>query len=290
MFRTLKPFEYLEPKSLEEAVSNLSKYGKKAKVYAAGIDLVPRMRKRQIHPECIVNIEKIAGLDKIEETDEGLNIGSLSTLRTIELSPLVRKNYMVLYEAIHSIASVLVKEQGTAVGNLCVATPASDVAPALIASNASLKIAGTSGNKVIFLENFYAGVGKTVLEPSDIVVAIILPKSPANTGGAFSKLVRTAADIAKINVAVTMTMADNTCKDLRIVLGSVAPTVFRAKKAEEILLGRRVDQNLIEDAASEAAGETKPISDLRSTAEYRKDTARVLVKRTLEEALKRARE
>ncbi|MEA3441945.1 MAG: xanthine dehydrogenase family protein subunit M [Chloroflexota bacterium] len=289
MFRTLKPFEYFEPKTIEEATETLSKYGTKAKAYAAGVDLVPRMRKRQIHPKYMVNIQQIKGLDAIKENAEGLSIGALSSLRSIELSPLVKKNYMVLSEAIHSIASIQVKTQGTAVGNLCVATPASDVAPALFVLDAKFRVAAPSVEKTVPIENFYTGVGQTVLQTNEIITEILLPKLPAKTGGAFLKLVRTVADIAKVNAAATLTITDDTCKEVRIAVGSVAPTVFRAKKAEGMLKGQKLDQKLIEKAAETAAGEAKPITDLRSTAEYRKETTRVLVKRVLEKALERAK-
>jgi len=289
MFRTLKPFEYYEPKSIEEAVSAVSKLGEKAKVYAAGLDLVPRMRKRQIQPEHIINLQQIEELDYIKETDEGLSIGSLSSLRSIETSSLVKQNYFVLHEAIHSIASVQVKSHGTAVGNLCIATPASDVAPALMTLDGKLKIAGSSGERVVPVKDFYLGVGQTVLEPGEIITEIMVPKPPANTGGGFFKLVRTAADIAKVNVAVTLTVEGDTCENVRIAIGSVAPTVIRAKEAEGILKGQKIDQGLILKASEAASGEVKPITDLRSTAEYRVETTRVLVKRALESALERAR-
>jgi len=289
MFRTLKPFEYFEPETVKEAVDTAVKYGVEAKVYAAGVDLVPRMRKRQVTPKYIVNIQSIKELAGIKEVADGLSIGSLSSLRSIETSPLVRKKYMVLSEAIHSIASIQVKSHGTAVGNLCVGTPASDVAPALIALDGRLKIVGRAGEKVVAVEDFYLGVGRTILEQGDIITEILLPEPKPNTGGAFLKLVRTAADIAKVNVAVTVTMADGVCRDARVVIGSVAPTVLRMKKVEDILKGQRLSPEVIESAAQAASEEVKPITDLRSTAEYRKDTTRVLVRRATEKAQEKAK-
>ncbi|HPA85918.1 MAG TPA: xanthine dehydrogenase family protein subunit M [Deltaproteobacteria bacterium] len=289
MFRTLKPFEYLEPKTLEEATKALSKRGALAKVYAAGVDLVPRMRKRVIEPKCIVNIQNVKELDDvIAAKGKGVRIGSLASKRSIELSSLIKEKYFVLHEAISSIVSVQVKSQGTAVGNLCVATPASDVATALYVLDAKLNVFGPSGERQIPIDEFYLGVGKTVLEPAEIITEILLPAPAANTGGAFAKLVRTAEDIAKVNAAASITLDKGVCKDVRISLGSVAPTVVRAKKAEAILRGKKVDQKLIEQAAKAAAEEVAPITDLRSTAAYRKETSGVLVKRVLTKALERA--
>lgn len=289
MFRTLKPFEYLEPKSLEEATGALSKFGTEAKVYAAGVDLVPRMRRRVIQPKCIINIQSIEELDDvIAGNGNGVRIGALASKRSIEISDLIKEKYFVLHEAIANIVSVQVKTQGTAVGNLCVATPASDVAPALYVLDAKLNVFGPSGQRAIPIDEFYLGVGKTVLAPNEIITEILLPAPAANTGGAFKKLVRSAEDIAKVNAAASITMDKGICKDVRIALGSVAPTVVRAKKAEEVLRGKKIDQKLIEKAAKTAAEEVTPISDLRSTADYRKETSAVLVKRVLEKAIERA--
>jgi CO/xanthine dehydrogenase FAD-binding subunit len=289
MFRTLKPFEYFEPGTVKEAVDVTVKCGAEAKVFAAGVDLVPRMRKRQLVPKYIVNIQSIREMTGIREGKGGLIIGSLSSLRSIETSPLVQKKYMVLSEAIHSIASIQVKSQGTAVGNLCVGTPASDVAPALMALDGSLKIVGKAGEKIVAVENFYLGVGRTVLEVGDIITEILLPEPRANMGGAFFKLVRTAADIAKVNVAVTLIMGNGVCQDARVIIGSVAPTVLRVKKVEDVLKGRLLSSEVIGNAAQVASEEVKPITDLRSTAEYRRDTTRVLVRRAIEKAQERAK-
>jgi len=286
---TLKPFEYFEPRSIDEATRISLMYGEKAKVLAGGLDLLPRMRQRKIKPECLIYIQRIPGLDYIEGNGAGIRIGALTTLRSIELSPLIQKGYMVLHEAISGIASTQVKNMGTAVGNLCVATPASDVAPPLSVLGAKLKIASTASERIIPIENLFIGVNQTSLQPGEIVTEILVPNTPAKTGCAFLKLVRTAADIAKVNVAVSLTMADNTCQEARIALGSVAPTIIRARKAEDALKGKKLDQKAIEAAAEAAAEEAKPITDIRSTAEYRKETTSVLVRRAMEKAIKRAK-
>lgn len=284
----LRPFEYFEPGMIGEAVRISFMYGDKAKVLAGGVDLIPRMRQRKIKPECVVSLQRIPGLDYIEGNGAGLRIGALTTLRSIELSPIIQRDYMILYEAIQGIASIQVKNMGTAVGNLCVATPASDVAPPLSVLGAKLRIASATPERIIPIENLFIGVNQTILQPGDIVTEILLPSLPAKTGCAFLKLVRTAADIAKVNVAVSVTITNNTCKEAKIALGSVAPTLIRAERAEEILRGKRLDQEVIE-AAAQAAEEAQPITDIRSTAEYRKEMTEVLVRRAIEKALERAR-
>ena len=289
MTQPLKPFDYFEPTTIEEATQILSKYGTKAKALAGGVDLVARMRRRQVQPQYVVSILSIPGLDYIQSDKAGLRFGALTTIRSIELSPIVEKDYAVLYEAASQIASVQVKTMGTAVGNLCVATPASDIASALYALGARLRIVGPASERIIPIENFFVGVNQTVLEPGEIVTEVILPSPAPQTGGAFFKLVRTASDIAKVNVAVSLTVTDNTCRDAKIALGSVAPTVFRATQAEEALKDSTLEPKVVEEAVQLAAQEAKPITDLRSTVEYREEMVRVLVRRAVEKALTRAR-
>ena len=289
MTQPLKPFDYFEPTTIEEAVQILSKYGTKAKLLAGGVDLVARMRRRQAKPQYVVSILNIPGLDYIQSDEAGLRFGALTTIRSIELSPIVEKDYTALYEAASQIASVQVKTMGTAVGNLCVATPASDIASALYALCARLKIVGPASERIIPIENLYVGVNQTALEAGEIVTEVILPSPAPQTGGAFFKLVRTTSDIAKVNVAVNLTITNNTCSEAIIALGSVAPTVIRATKAEETLKGSTLEPKAIDEAAQLAAQEANPITDLRSTAEYRSETVKVLVRRAVEKALTRAR-
>ncbi|MDH5695694.1 MAG: xanthine dehydrogenase family protein subunit M [Dehalococcoidia bacterium] len=289
MTRPLKPFVYFEPSTIKEAVQILDTYGTKAKVLAGGVDLVARMRLRQIRPEYVVSILNIPKLDYIQSDGAGLKFGALVTIRSLELSPKVQKNYAILYEAASQIASVQVKNMGTAVGNLCVATPASDIAAALYALSAKLRIISPVSERVIPIEEFFIGVNQTVLKPGEIVTEVIVPSPAPQTGGAFFKLVRTTSDIAKVNVAVSLTVTDNTCREARVALGSVAPTVIRANQAEEALKRSRLEPKAVEEAAQLAAQEAKPITDLRSTVEYRSEMVRVLVRRAMEKALTRVR-
>ncbi len=288
--RVLRPFEYFEAEALSEATQILSEYGEEAKALAGGVDLVPRMRRRLLIPKCVVSLTRMREVDYIKSNGaDGLKFGPLTSIRSLELSPLIQKDYLALYEAAHQIASIQVKAQGTAVGNLCVATPASDIAVALFALGAQLVIAGPSAERIVPIEDFFTGVGQTILQPGELVAEVLVPHPPAGTGSAFFKLVRTAADIAKVNAAVALTIADGICQEARVALGSVAPTTIRARKAEEILRGKIIDEKLINEAAEAAAQETRTITDLRSTAEYRREMSRVLVKRAIGKALERAK-
>lgn len=290
MYRVLKPFELLEPRTVEDALGLLSTYGVRAKVLAGGVDLVMRMRRRELLPEILVSLHRIPELNYIEDDgDKGIRIGALTTLREIELSPIVQGNFGLLCEAIHSIPKVQIKTMGTAVGNLCVSTPASDLAPPLFVLGAQMRIAATDSERIIPIEGFFIDVKKTVLEPDEMVTEILVPETTAGTGAAFLKIGKTKVDIAKVNVAVMVAVADNRFRDVKIALGSVAPTVIRATKAEEALRGEELDEKRILRAAEIAAEETRPITDVRSNAEYRKAMVKVLVGDGLAEAVERVK-
>jgi aerobic carbon-monoxide dehydrogenase medium subunit len=285
----MKPFEYVEPGTIAEATKVLSRYGEKARILAGGIDLIPRMRKGDVQADYVVHIQKIPGLGSIKrEARQGWTLGAMANLHSIEMSEAVQKNYPVLYDAIHQITSVQAKHMGTAAGNLCVGTPASDVATALFALGAELKIAGPKGRRTEPIERFYLDHRRTSLKRGEMVTGIFLPNPAPGTGGAFLNLVRTHSDIAKVSVAVTLRVRKGVCREARIAIGAAAPTVFRAARAEAELEGQKIGPQLILQAAETAAGETRPVSDLRSSADYRKETAKVLVRRALETALEKA--
>ena len=283
MFRRLSPFEYQEVETIDEAVKLLSSYGSKAVVLAGGVGLIGDMKRGNRSPEVIVNIKSIPGMNYVDKNGAGvLKIGALTSIRTAELSPVIQEGYPSLFEAVSQIASVQVKTMSTLVGNLCVATPASDISTTLIAWGAQLNIAGPAKTKAIPLESFYLGVGKTVLGPGELVAEVVVPPVLPGTYTAFLKLARTRADIAKVNAAVMVRVIDGICQEARIVLGSVAPTVVRARTAERLIVGNKLNAEVIENAAQAAAKEVKPITDIRSTEEYRKQMVAVLVRRSLE--------
>ncbi len=286
----MDPFEYFEPRTVGEATRLLSHYGNKARILAGGIDLIPKMQKGDIEAEYVINIQKIPGLEYIESNErEEITFGAMTKLHTIEVSKIIQNRYPILYEAVHQITSVQTKSIGTAVGNLCVATPGSDVATSLFALGAGLKIAGVNGERAEPIEKFCVDYRQTSLKQGEMVTEVVLPNPLPGTGTAFLNLLRTHADIAKISVAVAIVVKNGICREARIGIGAAAPTVFRAAKAEALCIGQRITPEVMDKAADMAAGETKPITDLRSTAEYRREMARVLVKRALEKAMEMAK-
>lgn len=289
MTRGLSPFEYLEPTSLAEAIQLLSAHGTKAKVFAGGVDLIYRIRRQQLEPDYLVALHKLPDLDHITgDGGEGLRIGALATMRSVEMNKAVREDYPLLLEAVGQIDSIQLKNMATVVGNLCVATPASDITPVLLVLGAALKIVGQKSERTVNIEDFCVGPGKNALNPGEIVTEIIVPAVSRGMTGAFLNLVRSSTDIAKVCIAVSLIIRDGTCQDARIALGAVAPTVFREKRAEALLRGQAISPALIEQAAQTAAEAVRPISDVRSNADYRREMVALLTRRAITKAIETA--
>ncbi len=288
----MKRFELLESDSIEEACQLLSRYGEEAKVFAGGTALVKLMKKRLVHPSCLVNIKGIKGLHYIREDQDGLKIGALVTLREIETSPLVRQRLRVIAEMVHTIGSVQIRNVGTLAGNLCFADPASDPAPILIALGTDLKIGGLEGKRLLPLEEFQTDFYETVLSHDEILEEIQIPFLPKGSGAVYLKhTMRVAFDLAVVGVAVRLDMNDknDVCMNSKIVLGGVASTPVRVKKAETLLNGKAVNDALIAKVAMAASSEVDPIQDVRASAEYRREMIEVFVERGIREALARAK-
>jgi carbon-monoxide dehydrogenase medium subunit len=234
-----------------------------------------------------VNLKRIPGLRDISLNGE-LRLGALATLNDLIRSPIIREHFPVLAYTASKMAGVQVRNLATVGGNLCNASPAADTAPPLIALNARAVIVGKNGERVVPLEEFFVGVGKSVLAPDEILREILVPRLFPPTHASYLKLEhRAAMDIAIVGVAVFVKPAVASGKqavmgeDVRIVLGAVAPTPMRAKQAEEILRGKELTEERIREAARLAAGEAKPIDDVRGSAWYRREMVEVLTRRQL---------
>jgi len=283
-------FEFLEPRSVGEACELLSKHGEEAKVLAGGVALVKLMKKRLIHPSYLINIKGIKGLRFVREDEEGLKIGALTTLAEIETSSLIRDRYEALVETIHNIGSVQIRNVGTMVGNLCFADPASDPAPLLMALGADLKIAGPEAERTLALEEFFVDFYETTLGQDEIVGEVRIQPLPKDSGAVYLKhALRASFDLGIAGVAVSLNLEDGVCEDTRIVLGGVASTPIRVKKAEELVRGKVIDDSLIKEAAVAASEGVDPIQDVRASAQYRKEMIEVLVVRGVQQAIKRAK-
>ena len=284
-------FEYLEPTRIQEAVAILSRYGNEAKVLAGGTDLLPQLKERTLKPRFVVNIKRL-GFEKIAVIPgNGVRIGALTTLHAIEVSPFLKERYSALAEAAHLLGSPQVRNLATLGGNLCNAAPSAETASPLLSLSASARVVGPQGERVLPLDSFFTGPGATVLKEDDLLTEIILPGSPPRMKSVYLKhCPRGSMDIAVVGVAATLVLSSEGGRIERclIGLGAVAPTPIRAKGTEELLQGRKPTEHLVKEAAEKAAAESDPISNIRGTADYRRQMVKVLTTRALLTALERA--
>ena len=285
-----KEFEYLAPKTLGEALNLLDEYkDKNIKILAGGTDLLVKMKTTDLQVDYLLNIKNIPELDFIDTT-QGLKLGAITPLSHIAKEEKVKMNYAALYEGIMSMAAPAVRNMGTVAGNLGNASPAADTVPPLIAYGAEVKLQSKRGERTVLMEDLITGVGKTLLEPDEMITEINISEIPKNTGSAFLKKSRVKADLSKINLAVYLERKGNTCQDCKIVFGSVAIKALRAEKTENLLKEQTVSSELINKAAEQASLEIKPIDDIRSTAEYRIAMSKEMLKNGFELAWVRAKD
>jgi len=285
----MRYFEYVEPKDLHEACQFLSR-NEGAKVLAGGASLVVLLKNNLVGPSHLVNLKTIAGLDNIERDDrEGLRIGPLNRHRDILFSPLVQRHCPILVEAASKIATPPIRNMGTIGGNLCHAEPSADFPPALIALGAKLKLISSKGERVVPIEKFFVDFYETVLSESEILCEIKIPPLPPNSGGTYIKLDKVTNSISIVGVASIISLDEKgICTYAGVGLGGVGSTPFKVEKAEEILLGKKIEGNHIDQVAKEAQAISNPISNVYASAEYRKEMVYILTQRALKESLKRA--
>lgn len=283
----MRRFAYFAPATLDEAVALLGRYDGKASVLAGGTDLLVEIKEQLRRPDQIIDIKKIPAMAQLAyHPDHGLKIGALVTTRQIETSPIVLEKYPGLAQAVRELGSIQIRNRATLAGNICRASPSADTLPPLMADRARVTLYGPRGSRTLALEAFFTGPGKTVMQPDELMTEIALPPPPPHTGKAYIKHGRRKAmELATVGVAVSVTLQENRCKEVDIVLGAVAPTPIRAVAAEALLRGHARDEKTIEQAAKIAMGEAKPISNVRASADYRREMVAVLTRRALRQAL-----
>lgn len=286
----LPHFLYYTPATLEEACSLLAKHGTGAFPLAGGTDLLVKMKHRKVVPKVIVNLKRISGMDAIVyDQVEGLRVGALATIQSLKNSVVVKRNCKMLAAAAGVESSVQIRNLATIGGNIANGSPAADAPLALIALGASVVLSRSGSARRILLEKFFTGPGKTVLESGEIIREVHIPPLPPQSGSAYLKHALRRTDIAIVSAAVFVKLDKDTCQDIRIALGSVAPTAFRARRAEALLRGKKITAGLAEEAAQAAAGESRPIDDIRAYAEYRAKAVLDLTRQAVMEAVQDAR-
>lgn len=289
----MRPFEYHAPTTLGEIVALLRRYDGAASVLAGGTDLLVEIKESIRKPAHLIDLKRVPALDRLSyDARNGLHIGALVKVRDLETSPDVQRHYAGLWQAARELGSIQVRCRATLAGNVCRASPSADTLPPLIADGGVVHVHGAGGSRRIAAEDFFTGPGRTVLGRDEVVTAFTLPPPSARSGKSYIKHGRRKAmELATVGVAVSLALGeDGTVDDVRIVLGAVAPTPIRARRAEDMIRGERlISPGLLEVVARTAMSESKPITDVRASAEYRRRMVGVLTKRAIEQALERAR-
>ena len=282
----LPDFDYYAPASIAEANELLSKFALRAKVMSGGTDLLSKMKDGLLETEIIISLKNLAELKKIEYVPgKGVVIGARSTHNELVNSKVLNEKYLSVSEAAHQIAANQVRHMGTVGGNLINAVPSADLPPILIALNAVVTLVGPEGERKIPLEELFTGVCETCCAHNEILTEVLIPDQKM-TGSTYVKFgLRRSGALAVVGVAVAVEVEGNVIKDARIALGAVAATPIRALKAEEFLKGKEISDALLEEAGVIASQEAQPISDIRASAEYRRDLVRVFTRRNLRKAI-----
>ena len=277
-------FDYHEPRTLDEALALLELYGDDAHLMAGGTATMLLLRQGLIRPAHVIGLRGIGELGGVARTpDGGLRIGATATHRAVETSPAARSYCPALVTAFASVATVRIRNQATVGGNLVHADPAQDPPPILAALAASLTVRSPRGRRVIPAEELAVDLFTTSLAHDEILTEVVLPPLAPGTRATYLKFSpRTADDYATVSVAAAMRRGpDGTIADARIVLGAAGPTPIRARRVEDALRGARPTRERIADAAALAREEVDPLDDLRGSAGYKREMARVWTGRAL---------
>lgn len=283
-------FDYLVAQSVNEAVALLDQHGEDAKILAGGQSLIPLLRFRLAGPSVLIDINRINGLEYIQETDGTLHIGALTREAELDSSSLIRDRYPILYDTSMMVADPVVRNWATVGGNLAHADPANDHPATMLALGASVVAMGPAGERVLSIEDFFTDMPfETALRPNEVLTEIRVPAPIPRSGGAYFKLERKVGDYAIAGVAAYITLDNNgNVSYAGIGLTNVGPVPIKARDAEHSLLGKSLDDASIHQAADLAAAAAQPTSDTRGPAEYKRDMVRTLAVRALRKARARA--
>ena len=283
----MKNFEFYEPTTLAEASQLFAQ--EHTQLLAGGTDIVIEMKAYTETPQSVVSLQKIPGLSGItRNADNSITIGAMTKVRDVELSEDIQEHHTALAEGASEIGSIQIRNLATVGGNIAHASPAADTVAGLLVADAQVQIVGSDGERSVPINELFTGPGQTVLKPGEIITQFTLP-SPASGSHYIKHKIREVMDLAFIGVATAVNLDGGTITDVKIGLAAVAPTPIRATEAEELLKGKSITSELIKQAGEAAAATASPISDLRCSAEHRKEMVDVLTKRTLQYALDRAR-
>lgn len=291
----LPDFEVLAADSVETACSMLRAHQGTAQFLAGGTDLLVKMKLRKLMPRYLINVKGIPGLDLIHCNGDGLRIGALTTIQAIQSSKTIEREIPMLSRAAGVLGTMPIRTLGTLGGNLGNASPSAEFGPPMLVLEASVRCLGQGGERMIPMGEFFLGPGKSALHPDEMITQVHVPTPPNRAKCVYLKHSLRKMDVAMVGAAVFMLLDGDVCRDVRIALGAVAPTPFRAQKAEAALRGRKLtgdgaESELLEEVARIGSEESSPIDDLRGAASYRKKIVGMMVKQGLTQTIARARE
>jgi carbon-monoxide dehydrogenase medium subunit len=285
----LKPasFDYYTPKTLAEALNLLAQFGETAKPLAGGQSLVPMMNMRLARPAQLIDLNNLPELNYLKVENGELRIGAMTRQRSLERSPIIAEGWPLLREATRYVGHVQIRNRGTVGGSLVHAYPAAELPVVMTALEATMMLRSTQGERAVPASSFFVDAMTTSLKTAELLVEIRVPQLPPHTGWSFQEISRRHGDFALMGVAGLLTLrADGTIERARLVFCGATPQ--RASIIEPQLAGKRAESALFHDAANLAAADLQPDSDIHASAEYRKQVAKVLARRVLEQAADRA--
>ncbi|MEX2200815.1 MAG: xanthine dehydrogenase family protein subunit M [Dongiaceae bacterium] len=281
-----RTFQYLRPKTLQEAFAFKAEYGARARCWAGGTDLMLLWDRKKADLDHCLDLTFVSALRYIEVEPERVRIGAMATLDDLDNASGIDAAMRAIGTTAKLMDTWQTRTIATIGGNLCHAAPSGDLAPPLIALDATARIGSARGERRVPIDRFFLGVNKTVLDEDEILLEIAVPRI-AHTGASYKRIARTVVDIALVSSSAALFCdGSGTILDARVALGAVAPRPIRCPKSEAILRGAKLNgdnEELFSEAGKVAAGESKPISDIRASKEYRLEMCRILTRRALED-------
>ncbi|MBW1996743.1 MAG: xanthine dehydrogenase family protein subunit M [Deltaproteobacteria bacterium] len=288
----IRDFVYLRANTVKEALDLLEQHRDDYKIICGGQSLLILMRQGLVAPEYLIDIKRLEELNYINfDPKEGLKIGATTTHRAIEKSSLIKEQYPILVDMEENLASVQTRNWGTIGGNLCHGDPAGDPGPVLIALDATVKMANKERERTMLLEEFSIDYFETALEEGELLLEVQVPVTAPKTATVYEKFNIIKNDQGIVSVAASITLDDDgaSCKDARIVLGAAAAAPKRAKEAELLLVGHKLDDGLLNQVGKKASEEAEPVADIYASEAYRRHLVRALTKKMVKRAWEQAK-
>ena len=283
------PFEYFVPERIPDVLALLEEHGEDAKILAGGQSLVPMMNLRLVRPKVLIDINHVAGLSYIRQSNGDLRIGAMTRHRDVERSPLVARLNGLLFEGIRYIGHSAIRSRGTVGGSIVHADPTAELPLMLAALDGAVRVVGPSGGRTIRWDELFRGYFTTSIEPGEICEEVVLPVLPPEAGWGFEEFTHRVGDFAIVAVAAIVQLdAGRRCKVAKVAVGGAGATPVRVRAAEQFLIGETLTGPLLSEAARIVSREVDPESDLHASDAFRRHLAGTMAARALRSAADRA--